>query len=151
MRQKRPDYSDNILLELSCENLSNFYQRSKKERSDFWDIFQWDKEIDDKLLTDDFPDYKDYRTLFLETSYTYRLTQDDVVFYQKFLNYRILEIEDVVDRYFKILEPVLIEQIKEGYKRDRQRLKKLGKEGTLNQQVERRKHEEWSLSYSEDV
>ena len=151
MRQKRPDYSDNILLELSCENLSNFYQRSKKERSDFWEIFQWDKEIDDKLLTDDFPDYKDYRTLFLETSYTYRLTQDDVVFYQKFLNYRILEIEDVVDRYFKILEPVLIEQIKEGYKRDRQRLKKLGKEGTLNQQVERRKHEEWSLSYSEDV
>ena len=151
MRQKRPDYSDNILLELSCENLSNFYQRSKKERSDFWEIFQWDKEIDDKLLTDDFPDYKDYRTLFLETSYTYRLTQDDVVFYQKFLNYRILEIEDVVDRYFKILEPVLIEQIKEGYKRDRQRLKKLGKEGTLIQQVERRKHEEWSLSYSEDV
>lgn len=138
-------------MELSCENLSNFYQRSKKERSDFWDIFQWDREIDDKLLTDDFPDYKDYRTLFLETSYTYRLTQDDVVFYQKFLNYRILEIEDVVDRYFKILEPVLIEQIKEGYKRDRQRLKKLGKEGTLNQQVERRKHEEWSLSYSEDV
>ena len=79
------------------------------------------------------------------------MSQDDVVFYQKFLNYRVLEIEDIVDRYFKILEPVLIEKMKEGYLRDRQRLKKLGKEGTLNHQVERRKHEEWALTFSEDV
>ena len=58
-----------------------------------------DREIGDELLTDDYPEFNDYRTLFLflETSYTYRMSQDDVVFYQKFLNYRILEIEDIVD------------------------------------------------------
>ena len=51
---KRADYSDNILSELSCENLSNFYQRCKRERQEFWDIFRWEKEIGDELLTDDF-------------------------------------------------------------------------------------------------
>ena len=39
---KRADYSDNILLELSCENLSNFYQRCKRERVEFWEIFRWE-------------------------------------------------------------------------------------------------------------
>lgn len=78
---KRADYSDNILLELSCENLSNFYQRCKRERLEFWEIFRWDKEIGDELLTDDFEEFKELRTLFLETLYTYRISQDDVVFY----------------------------------------------------------------------
>ena len=41
--------------------------------------------------------------------------------------------------------------MKEGYARDRARLKKLGKEGSLKDQVERRKHEEWALKHSEDV
>ena len=31
-RMKRPDYSENIYQEFSCENLSNFYERCKKER-----------------------------------------------------------------------------------------------------------------------
>lgn len=38
-RMQRPDYSENFIYELNCENLANFYQRSKKELVDFWDIF----------------------------------------------------------------------------------------------------------------
>ena len=70
---KRADYSDNILSELSCENLSNFYQRCKRERQDFWEIFRWEGEIGPELLTDDFEEFVDHRTLFLETLYTYRI------------------------------------------------------------------------------
>lgn len=70
---KRADYSDNILSELSCENLSNFYQRCKRERQDFWEIFRWDEDIGDELLTDNFEEFADHRTLFLETLYTYRI------------------------------------------------------------------------------
>ena len=38
-KKNRNDYSENILEELSCENLSNFYERSKKELQDFRDLF----------------------------------------------------------------------------------------------------------------
>jgi hypothetical protein len=38
-RFERPDYSDNIIGEMNAENLSNFYERSKRELEDFWDIF----------------------------------------------------------------------------------------------------------------
>lgn len=38
-KKQRNDYADNILEELSCENLSNFYERSKKELQDFRDLF----------------------------------------------------------------------------------------------------------------
>lgn len=153
-QQNRPDYSDNILMELSCENLSNFYQRCKKERMDFWEIFQWNREIGDELLTDNYGGeglYDDHRTLFRETLYTYRICQDDVIFYQNFLNGRIIEMETIIDRYFNTFKNVLLNKMKEGYARDRARLKKMGKEGSLKEQVDRRKHEEWALVYSDDV
>ena len=41
--------------------------------------------------------------------------------------------------------------MKQGYARDRQRLKKLGKEGSLKDQVARRKYEDWALQHSDDV
>jgi len=44
-KMERYDYSDNILTEVNCQNLSNFYERSKKELEDFRDLFNWDTEI----------------------------------------------------------------------------------------------------------
>ena len=38
-RRERPDYSENIYSEFDCENLSNFYDRAKKELNDFKDLF----------------------------------------------------------------------------------------------------------------
>ena len=82
-RLERPDYSDNIIQELSTENLSNFYERSKRELQDFWEIFQYHQEIGEELLS---PDSKSpYRTLFLETLYSYRVTVDECLMYQSFL------------------------------------------------------------------
>lgn len=97
--------------ELSCENLSNFYQRCKREREEFWEIFRWDREIGDELLTDNFEEYGEHRTLFLETLYTYRITQDDVIIYQHFLNARLLEIEQIVDNYFDLFKPILLNKM----------------------------------------
>ena len=74
-----------------------------------------------------------------------------MIVYQHFLNQRLLEIEDVVDKYFKLFNPVLINKMRQGFKRDRERQKKLGKEGGLKDQVKRRKYEEWALKYSDDV
>lgn len=46
MRMKRPDYSENIYQEFSCENLSNFFERCKKERQDFYEVFQSGDKLD---------------------------------------------------------------------------------------------------------
>ena len=51
-KMERYDYSDNILTEVNCQNLSNFFERSKKELEDFRDLFNWDTEIND-LLNDE--------------------------------------------------------------------------------------------------
>ena len=53
-RMQRFDYSDNILIELNTQNLSNFYERSKKEIEDFWDVFHFDKEIDEVILDEQY-------------------------------------------------------------------------------------------------
>lgn len=41
--------------------------------------------------------------------------------------------------------------MRQGFARDRARSKKLGKEGSLKEQVGRRKYEEWALKYHDDV
>jgi hypothetical protein len=59
--------------EMTCENLSNFYERCIRELEDFWDIFQMGKFIDrDFLLASD--NDSPYKVLFLETLYTYRIS-----------------------------------------------------------------------------
>lgn len=54
-RRERPDYSENIYNEFDCENLSNFYDRAKKELTDFRDLFNLEpnEEIDEELLNPD--------------------------------------------------------------------------------------------------
>lgn len=59
--------------------------------------------------------------------------------------------EEVIDKYFDLFKPVLLKKMREGFKRDRERQKKLGKEGTLKVQVKRREYEEWALQHSDDV
>lgn len=121
--------------EMNTENLANFYKRSKKELNDFWDIFQWDCVIDDQLLSEK-TENPNHRMLFLETCYTYRVDQVDVLRYQSFLQKRIADIELIVDHYFNLLEPVLIKKMKDKFKRERLKKKKEGKEGSLKEQVQ---------------
>lgn len=59
--------------------------------------------------------------------------------------------EEIIDNNFNLFKPILLEKMKQGYARERKRLKKLGKEGTLKDQVERRKYEDWALQHSDDV
>ena len=47
-RMERWDYSENILVEMSCENLGSFYSRAIMELADFWDLFGKDSEIKEK-------------------------------------------------------------------------------------------------------
>ena len=82
-RQERPDYSDNIIEEFTTENLSNFYERCKRELEDFWELFQLDSEIGEEILEP--KSTSPYRTLFLETLYTYRISQEECLRYQDFL------------------------------------------------------------------
>jgi len=42
-RKERPDFSENMLKEINCENLSLYYQRAKQELIDFLDIFDLDQ------------------------------------------------------------------------------------------------------------
>ena len=98
------------------------------------------------------PDSKSpYRTLFLETLYTFRISVDECVDYQAFLMQRIKDIEHIIDKYFDLLIPTLIKKMKESFDRDRNRRKKEGKEGTLKDQVTQRKYEEWFVKHSDDV
>lgn len=146
---ERPDYSDNIIMEFSTDNLSNFYERSKRELHDFWEFFQYNKLIDDELLCPN--STSPYRTLFLETLYTIRVSVEDCVAYQEFLLKRIKDIEIIIDKYFKMLQPTLIKRMKDNFDKDRNRRKKEGKEGTLKDQVQQRKYEEWYVKHSDAV
>jgi len=83
--------------------------------------------------------------------YTYRISIDDCFSYQDFLNQRILEIEEIIDKYFELLQPTLLQAIKHGFERDKNKRKKENKEGSLKDQVGQRKYEEWFLKHSGDV
>jgi hypothetical protein len=51
-RRERLDFSENILFDLDCANLNNFYRRSKKELIEFLDLLNLGPfdEITDDLL-----------------------------------------------------------------------------------------------------
>ena len=63
------------------------------------------------------------------------MSVEDCISYQEFLIERIHDIELIIDKYFKMLQPTLIKKMKESFERDRNRRKKEGKEGTLKDQV----------------
>jgi len=159
-RRERPDYSENILKEMNTENLSNFYERSKKELADFRDIFNLepDQEIGDELLDPKIdpksPDPKDkekekekeaMRTVFLEICFMSRITAEQVQRYQKFLMKRVKDIEAVVHVHFELIKDTLIQQKKEQFDRDRKKKKKEGKEGTLDEQLQQKIDEKGEL------
>lgn len=79
MRLARKDYSENILKEFNTENLSNFYDRCKRELTDFWELFQYDQEIYKEDLKDSNKD--PFSVLFKETLYQYRITTDEFIDY----------------------------------------------------------------------
>jgi len=68
----KPDYSDNILNELSPENLSNFYERAKRELDEFRGLFHIDKEIGPEL-TDPSSEHP-RRVAFQEICYLNKIT-----------------------------------------------------------------------------
>ena len=57
----------------------------------------------------------------------------------------------IIDKYFKMIQPTLVNKMKEAFDRDRNRRKKEGKEGTLKDQVQQRKFEEWYVKHSDAV
>ena len=98
---ERADYSENIYQEMSTDNLSNFYERTKRELKDFWELFQQDKLLGGELLCPD--SNSPYKTLFMETLYTFRISVEDCIAYQDFLITRIKDIELIIDKYFKLI------------------------------------------------
>ena len=146
---ERADYSENIYQEMSTDNLSNFYERTKRDLKDFWELFQQDKLIGGEILCPH--STSPYRTLFMETLYTFRISVEDCIAYQDFLITRIKDIETVIDKYFNLIKPTLIKKMKESFDKDRNRRKKDGKEGTLKDQVQQRKYEEWYVKHSDAV
>lgn len=148
-RFERPDYSDNILIELSTESLSNFYQRCQRELSDFWEIFQYNDKISENLLDPD--NTSPYKDLFLETCYTYRISVDETFKYQAYLIQRIKDVEAIIDKYMSLLKNPLREKMKIGFERDRMKRKKENKDGCLKDQVAQTKYEEWFMKYSDEV
>lgn len=149
MRLKRLDYSNNMIKEMNTENLSNFYDRSKRELLDFWDIFQYNKEIDDELL--DVKNDSPFRVLLLETLYSYRISLESCLMYQTFLLDRIKAIENIIDSHFALIIPTLTQKLRDSFERDRKKRKRENKEGTLKDQVAQRKYEEWFFKYSPEI
>ena len=62
-----------------------------------------------------------------------------------------MDCEEVIDKYFKLLQPTIIKKMKAGFDRDRNRRKKDNKEGTPENQLQQKKYEEWFFQYSDDV
>jgi len=89
-RRGRADYSENLLKELSCDNLANFYERSKKELQDFLDFFNLDK---DERINEELRDpncrHQGKAIVFTEICYLSRITIEEAYKFQKFLLKRI--------------------------------------------------------------
>ena len=46
IRHERPDFSEDIVSEMSPIDLMKFYERSWKDLFDFWNVFRYDHRID---------------------------------------------------------------------------------------------------------
>ena len=105
----RSDYTDNILLELNCHNLQLYYLRAKKDIDDFLDVFNLEvyEEIDENLLNPIGKRHKKWET-FMEICFIYRLKAVKVQKYFKFMKKRLLDIEKVVNKHFKLLRKPLL-------------------------------------------
>ena len=64
--------------------------------------------------------------------------------------WRIKAIEDIIEKYFTLIKPVLIGKMKDRFDKDRLKRKKEGKEGTLKDQVAQRRWEDWYVKHSDD-
>lgn len=69
------------------QNLSNFYERAKRELDDFYGLFHWSEEIGPEL-TDPSSDHP-MRVIFEETCYLNKITTTQVLDYQYLLKKRI--------------------------------------------------------------
>jgi len=112
-RKKRPDYSDNIIQEFDCANLSLWYLRSKKDLDELLDTFNLEPyhEINDSLTTP-LGDHE-MKTVFLELCFLYRLNPEKVKKYYKFLVKRQKDIVKIIDKHFKLLRDPLLNKKKE--------------------------------------
>lgn len=109
-KAERADFSNNFLRELSPLNLSNFYQRAKRELEEFRGLFHWNSEIGPELI--DPKSTHPMRVIFEETCYLNKISTQQVTDYQFILFQRVLDIEDVIDNHFNLIKPVLIDKLK---------------------------------------
>mmetsp|Transcript_24595 Transcript_24595/g.38183 ORF Transcript_24595/g.38183 Transcript_24595/m.38183 type:complete len:154 (-) Transcript_24595:538-999(-) len=125
-RMGRLDYSDNILVEIDCENLANFYERSKKEFRDLVDLFYFHGVIPKEVLEGSGEPVK--QQTFDELCYIYRVLREEVGLYQELLLKRITDIEKVINSHFELIKKTLVQNFKD--KLERERIKKQ-KEGII--------------------
>ena len=91
LRAKRADYSDNYVKELSAKNLRKFYLRAVKELNEFWAFFWINKEITDEM--NHAFNKSQEKINFEELCFLYRITFQEVMKYQKYLKWRVKEVE----------------------------------------------------------
>mmetsp|Transcript_7650 Transcript_7650/g.12858 ORF Transcript_7650/g.12858 Transcript_7650/m.12858 type:complete len:171 (-) Transcript_7650:147-659(-) len=82
------------------------------------------------------------RIVFEEICFMNRLTVDQVLRYQRFLNKRIRDISHTVDSHFEFIKPSLIKEHKDRFERLNKKRKKEGKEGSLQEQLQRKVEEQ---------
>lgn len=160
-KKQRNDYADNILEELSCENLSNFYERSKKELQDFRDLFNLkpNEEISSISASkkgDEFGDNKhtcDHEEkeckkmfqVFQEICYLMRMKPHEVITYEAFLVRRQKEIEKVISSHFRLLADCFKAKLKKKFEKEAKNREDLGIILSLEAKLKKKEEEEMAF------
>lgn len=125
-----PDFSDNILRELSPQNLRNLYERAQRDLQEFRAAFFLDRELTPDILSagqllDLDPTTGDtgtkehpLRSVCAELLYIYKVTPREAMDYQQFLVKRLDDIEYVIDEHFELIKDALRDILRERVKRE---------------------------------
>lgn len=129
-KEVSPDFSDNILRELSPQNLRNLYERAQRDLQEFRAAFFLDRELTPDILSagqllDLDPTTGDtgtkehpLRSVCAELLYIYKVTPREAMDYQQFLVKRLDDIEYVIDEHFELIKDALRDILRERVKRE---------------------------------
>lgn len=128
MLKERAGFSDNIIKEFTTKNLSNFYDRCRRELGDFRLLFSLEpeQEIDNEFL--------EVNENFVQVCQMFRVTPIQVRRYYRFLENRVKEIESVINSHFNLIKETLLKQMKEDFEREWKRKRM---EGLLDGEVKK--------------
>ena len=114
--RERGDYCNNFFGQMRMTSLESFHIRSCKELQDFQQFFKITANYRKAILCSEKPNGK--RTQFLEQCFMNGIVEEEVIHYDEMLQKRVTDIEQTIDKYFKLVQPAITQSKTDKMMRD---------------------------------